>query len=460
MRKYSGISLYFISVLILVIATSCGNARNREEAVSETTGGVNNAAWTKDAVLYELNVRQFTDEGTFAAIIPHVERLRDLGVDIVWFMPIHPIGEVNRKGTLGSYYSVRDFKDVNPEFGTLEDFKSLVNAIHEAGMHVIIDWVPNHSSWDNALASEHPDWYRTDSSGVFISPYDWTDVIQFDWSSDGLREYMLDALLFWVRDAGIDGYRVDHPHVTPADFWAEARVEMEKVKPVFMMAENEDRVEFFDNGFDANYSWELHHMMNQVAQGKEKQEEMDKILQKGFKTFPSYGYRMRFTDNHDENSWAGTINERMGDAQLAMAVYMYTIPGIPLLYNGQEAGLDKRLEFFERDPIEWKESDLAEFYTTMNTLKAENESLHNGRFGGDFKVVETAGDDDVYAFTRTRGENTVFTIINFSGEPADFTIVDSSVSADYKDIFTESAVSVTGDKNYTLSGWGYRVMVK
>lgn len=460
MKKYYRLSLSLTWIIMAVMVTSCGQARKNDPATTENRSGVSNPVWTKDAVLYELNVRQFTDEGTFAAIIPHVGRLRDLGVDIVWFMPIHPIGEVNRKGTLGSYYSVRDFMDVNPEFGTMEEFKNLVKVIHEAGMHVIIDWVPNHSSWDNMLASEHADWYRADSSGRFISPYDWTDVIQFDWSSEGLREYMLDALLFWVRDAGIDGYRVDHPHVTPADFWAEARVEMEKVKPVFMMAENEDRVEFFDNGFDANYSWELHHMMNQVSQGKQKQEEMDKILQKGFKTFPSYGYRMRFIDNHDENSWAGTINERMGDAQLAMAVYMYTIPGIPLLYNGQEAGLNKRLEFFERDPIEWKESDLRGFYTTMNSLKENNEALHNGRFGGDFKLVEIAGDDDVYAFTRTKGENTVFTVINFSAEPAIFTVGDVSVTGDFTSLFSNSTVTLNDGAQFELEGWGYRVLVR
>jgi 1,4-alpha-glucan branching enzyme len=445
-------------VILIVIAISC--TPKSDTPGSDNVSGFNHPEWSKDMVVYELNVRQYTEEGTFSAIEPHILRLKSLGVDVIWFMPIHPIGEVNRKGELGSYYSVMDFKGVNPEFGTMEEFMSLVDAIHEAGMHVIIDWVPNHSSWDNQLAADHPEWYRTDSSGTFISPYDWTDVIQFDWSKDGLQEYMLEALLFWVEEAGIDGYRVDHPHVTPADFWARARVKMEEVKPVLMLAENEDRVEFFDNGFDMNYSWELHHVMNQVAQGEKSKDDLDEVLKRDFKTFPSYAYRMRFIDNHDENSWAGTINERMGDAQKAMAVYMYTIPGVPLLYNGQEAGLDKRLEFFERDPIEWRESDLAGFYTTLNTMKEENKALHNGQFGGEFSVVSTSGDSDVYAYRRVLGDNVVFTIINFSGEAAEFSINDQSMSGSYADLFGEESFTIDEAINIDLEGWGYMVLTR
>ena len=332
-------SLFIISILSmgLFMAACSGGERDRSQLTDERA--FENPEWSKDAVLYELNVRQFSEEGTFSAVESRVNELAALGVDVIWFMPIHPIGEVNRKGTLGSYYSIRDFRDVNPEFGTLDDFRSLVDRIHQAGMYVMMDWVPNHSAWDNHLAEEHPGWYVRDENGGFVSPYDWTDVIQFDWSSEGLQDYMADALIYWVEDINVDGFRVDHPHVTPADFWLRVRLEMEKVKPVLMLAENEDRVEFFQNGYDINYSWELHHLMNQVAQGKDKAAVLHQALSRDLERFPDYAYRLRFITNHDENSWAGTIAERLGEAHEAMAVFMYTIPGMPLLYNGQEAGL-------------------------------------------------------------------------------------------------------------------------
>ncbi|MBS0010486.1 MAG: alpha-glucosidase C-terminal domain-containing protein [Bacteroidales bacterium] len=451
-------SLFIISILSmgLFMAACSGGERDRSQLTDERA--FENPEWSKDAVLYELNVRQFSEEGTFSAVESRVDELAALGVDVIWFMPIHPIGEVNRKGTLGSYYSIKDFRDVNPEFGTLDDFRSLVDRIHQAGMYVMMDWVPNHSSWDNRLAEEHPDWYVRDESGGFVSPYDWTDVIQFDWSSEGLQDYMADALVYWVEDIDVDGFRVDHPHVTPADFWLRVRLEMEKVKPVLMLAENEDRVEFFQNGYDINYSWELHHLMNQVAQGKDTADVLHQALMRDQERFPDHAYRLRFITNHDENSWAGTIEERLGEAHEAMAVFMYTIPGMPLLYNGQEAGLNKRLEFFERDPIEWHESYLRDFYTSLNRLKKENPALHNGKWGGDFNAYSVTGDDDVYVYARTKDDNRVVTIINFDDEAAEFSL-DADVAGDYSDYFSGETMSISGDGVLVLDGWGYMVLV-
>jgi len=447
-----------VPVLILGLCmASCKGGRDRQEGPGGDAS-YEAPAWSRDAVLYELNVRQFSDEGTFNAVGERVDDLVSLGVDVIWFMPIHPIGEVNRKGPLGSYYSVKDFRDVNPEFGTMDDFKALVNKIHEAGMYVMMDWVPNHSSWDNRLAEEHPGWYVKDSAGNFVSPYDWTDVIQFDWSSPGLREYMMDALLYWVRDIGVDGFRVDHPHVTPADFWLRARIKMDKVKPVLMLAENEDRVEFFSNGYDINYSWELHHLMNQVAQGEAKASVLHEALMRDLDRFPDHAGRLRFITNHDENSWAGTIGERLGDAHEAFAVFMYTIPGVPLIYNGQEAGLNKRLEFFERDPIEWKETCLTDFYTSLNRLKEENPALHNGEYGGDFTAISVTGDEDVYAYAMTKGDNRVVSIINFDDEAAKFRL-DADIGGDCTDYFRGETMSISGEGVFVLDGWQYMVLV-
>jgi len=458
MKKLFRTSVIPALITALVLLSSCTNNKTTQDV--KPGAPTVNAEWTKDAVLYELNVRQFTDEGTFAAAENHVARLKDLGVDVIWFMPVHPIGEINRKGPLGSYYSVADFRDVNPEFGTMEEFMSLVDTIHKAGMHVIMDWVPNHSAWDNPLMEEHPEWYKKDDKGEFISPYDWTDVVQFDWENMDLQDYMVDALVYWVRDVGIDGYRVDHPHVTPADFWLRARIEMEKVKPVLMLAENEDRVEFFQNGFDMNYSWELHHLMNEVAQGKKKYTVLDEALHKDFEHFPAGAMRMRFITNHDENSWAGTIEERMGDAGRAFAVFMYTIPGTPLIYNGQEVGLNKRLKFFERDPIVWDGSPLTAFYTKLNALKADNPALYNGAWGGSFETITIQDTKDVYAYKREKGDNVVLTIINFSDEMVSFKIDNTLVYGDYTDLFTDDQITVDAETSFDLGKWGYIVLTR
>ncbi len=458
MKKLFRTSAIFTLLTAFVLLSACTNKSTTGDmpAGKETV----NAGWTKDAVLYELNVRQFTDEGSFAAIEDHIARLQDLGVDVIWFMPIHPIGEINRKGPLGSYYSVADFMDVNPEFGSMDDFKSLVDTIHKAGMHVIMDWVPNHSAWDNPLMEEHPEWYKKDESGEFISPYDWTDVVQFDWDNMDLQNYMTEALLFWVKDVGVDGYRVDHPHVTPADFWLRARTEMEKLKPVLMLAENEDRLDFFDFGFDMNYSWELHHLMNEVAQGNKRYTVLDEALKRDFDHFPAGAMRMRFITNHDENSWAGTIEERMGDAGRAFAVFMYTIPGTPLIYNGQEVGLNKRLKFFERDPISWDESPLAAFYTKLNSLKSDNPALYNGAWGGSFETITIDDTKDVYAYKREKGDNMVLTIINFSDELVSFKIDNALVHGTYTDLFTGDQTIVDAETTFDLGNWGYLVLTR
>ncbi|MEA1887030.1 MAG: alpha-amylase family glycosyl hydrolase [Bacteroidota bacterium] len=455
MKKQQLLLIAYALTLALLMA-ACGGESSKEEASGKLP--CDKPVWSRDAVIYELNVRQFSEEGTFNAVESRVDDLKALGVDVIWFMPVHPIGEVNRKGSLGSYYSIKDFMEVNPEFGTMYDFKSLVDRIHHAGMYVIMDWVPNHSSWDNHLAEEHPDWYVKDSTGNFVSPYDWTDVIQFDWSNEDLQEYMMNALLYWVEYVDVDGFRVDHPHVTPADFWLEARFEMEEIKPVLMLAENEDRVEFLDKGFDVNYSWELHHLMNQVAQGEAEAADLDEALRRDFNKFPDYAYRLRFLTNHDENSWAGTIEERLGDAHEAFAAFMYTIPGVPLIYNGQEVGLNKRLEFFERDPIEWHESYLTDFYTSLNTMKEENPALHNGDFGGDFAVVELTGDEDVYAYSRTKDDNLVLSIINFDEESAEVSL-GGDVAGEYVNYLSGVPLNVSSEDTIALAGWGYMVLV-
>jgi alpha-amylase len=452
-----------IVVLLLAIVTafaSCSIFAKKKE-LKPFTSGVIHPDWSKNAVVYEVNMRQFTPEGTFNAFATHLPRLKELGVDILWLMPINPIGVKNRKEPLGSYYSVKDYKDVNPEFGNLDDFKALVVKAHEFGFHVIMDWVPNHSSWDNQLTVDHPGWYVKNSAGSFIPPigFDWTDVIQFDWSNKELQDYMIDAMKFWI-DQGVDGFRVDHPHKTPYEFWERARGELNKIRPVFMVAENEEQTEFMKAGFDMSYAWELHHLMNRIAQGKDSVKSLNRYYTKELSVFPQNVYRMVFLDNHDENSWNGTINSRMGVAQKAFAVFSFTTQGVPLLYNGQEACLDKSLRFFERDTIKWDTCQLTQFYKDLIILKKSNIALANGEFGARMEMIKTDKDNKVFCFSREKEGNRVLVFLNLSKKAIAVKAETENLNGEYADYFTKAKTTLPLVDSLRLEPWGYKVFVK
>jgi glycosidase len=452
-----------IVVLLLAIVTTiagCSIFGKKKELVPFTSEVIH-PDWSKNAVVYEVNIRQFTPEGTFNAFATHLPRLKELGVDILWLMPINPIGIKNRKEPLGSYYSVKDYRDVNPEFGNLEDFKSLVAKAHEMGFHVIMDWVPNHSSWDNQLTIEHPEWYVKDSAGSFMPPigFDWTDVIQFDWSNKELQEYMIEALKFWVNE-GVDGFRVDHPHKTPYEFWERARVELNKIKPVFMVAENEEQTDFMKNGFDMSYAWELHHLMNSIAQGKDSVKSLNRYYSKEWAVFPQNVYRMVFLDNHDENSWNGTINSRMGIAQKAFAVFTFTTQGVPLLYNGQEVCLSKSLRFFERDTIKWDTCKLTQFYKDLIVLKKSNIALENGESGAKMKMIKTDKDNKVFCFSRVKEGNNVLVFLNLSKKAVAIKPSLTDFTGEFTDYFAKMKTALPLADSIRLEPWGYKVWIK
>ena len=452
-----------IVILLLAVVTTIAGCSifGRKKELVPFTSEVIHPEWSKNAIVYEVNIRQFTPEGTFNAFAAHLPRLRELGVDILWLMPVNPIGIKNRKKPLGSYYSVKDYKDVNPEFGNLDDFKSLVVKAHERGFHVIMDWVPNHSSWDNQLTTEHPDWYVKDSSGSFIPPigFDWTDVIQFDWSNKELQDYMIGALKFWV-DLGVDGFRVDHPHKTPYEFWERARVEMNKIKPVFMVAENEEQTDFMKKGFDMSYAWELHHLMNSIAQGKDSVKSLNRYYSREWSVFPQNVYRMVFLDNHDENSWNGTINSRMGVAQKAFAVFTFTTQGVPLLYNGQEVCLDKSLRFFERDTIKWDTCKLTRFYKDLIILKKSNIALENGEYGAKMEMIKTDKDNKVFCFSRVKEGNNVLVFLNLSKKAVAIKPSLNDFNGGYTDYFAKTNTTLPLADSIRLEPWGYKVLVK
>ncbi|NCO56430.1 MAG: alpha-amylase, partial [Bacteroidetes bacterium] len=339
--------------------------------------------WSKNLTIYEVNLRQYSLSGSFKDFEKHLPRLQELGVGILWFMPIQPIGVINRKGTLGSYYSVNDYLSVNPEFGTIEDFKSMVKKIHELGMYVIIDWVANHTSWDNTLITGHPEFFTKDSLGKIISPVkDWTDVADLNYDNKGLRRYMIDAMKFWLKETDIDGFRCDVAGMVPTDFWEEVHPALDSVKKVFMLAECEDP-KLHNIAFDMTYTWDFHNLITNIAKGNKNASSLVPLFKKEKNDYTKDAYRMYFTSNHDENSWNGTAYEKFGKGVKTFTVLSFIVPGMPLIYSGQEAGLNKRLKFFDKDTIEWKKDDFFNLYETLIALKKRNKALWNGAYGGD-----------------------------------------------------------------------------
>ena len=454
-------TITIFNILLIFVFTMCQSPDqddngDMDEVYSQK--GVEHPDWVKDAVIYEINIRQFSQEGTFKGVEQDLPRLDELGVDILWFMPIHPIGQLNKKGEMGSYYSVKDYQAVNPEFGTMEDFKSLVNSAHEMGLKVIIDWVPNHSAWDNPLAEEHPEWYVKDESGEFVSPFDWTDVIQFDYDNRELREYMKESMIFWIEEANIDGFRFDVAHMVPVDFWNNVRDTLLKIKEVFLLAEA-DQPALHEEAMDMSYDWKFHHVMNEVAQGKQTAVDMRNHFHYVDTAYPDNSILMQFTSNHDENSWNGTVYERLGDGVKAFTALSFTVPGMPLIYNGQEACLDKRLEFFQRDPINWRECELTDFYRELIDLKEENEELWCGDAGGDMEFISTAHEDKVLAFIREKGEDRLIAVYNFSGENINVSLPENMPDEEFVNYFSEENHADLSGKELNLDAWDYLVFV-
>lgn len=415
--------------------------------------------WAKNATIYQINTRQFTAEGTFRAAEKHLPRLKALNVDILWLMPIHPIGEKNRKGTLGSPYSVRDYLGVNPEFGTLADLKHFVAAAHAQGFKVLLDWVANHSAWDNPLVTQHPEWYQRDWKGAFRPTpwWDWSDIINLDYNQPGLRKYMTDALKYWVREADIDGYRCDVASYVPLDFWAQARRELDALKPVFMLAEAESR-DLHAEAFDASYAWTLYEAMTHVAKGTAGVGALFGYYSENEGKYPRDIFRMTCVSNHDKNAWDGTGPEQFGPALDAMIVLSVVGDGIPLLYNSQEAGETKRLKFFEKDAIEWRDHPHAELYRKLFGLKHANTALWNARWGA--LMTHVPSDDGILSFVRANDRDKVFAVFNFTKGAKTVKFTDGPFQGAYTNFFTGEKAVFNADITLALPAWGYRVFVK
>ena len=489
-------SLYLILLLLILGSGSMISCKQSAETTADTTQGSATFErpyvpdWHKNATIYEVNLRQYTPEGTFKSFEAHIPRLKEMGVDILWFMPIHPVSVKNRKGTLGSPYAVSDYKATNPDYGSMEDFKHMLNAIHDAGMYCIIDWVPNHTGWDNKWITEHPDWYTKGKDGNITDPinpgtgesWGWTDVADLNYDNKEMRKGMIDAMSFWVKEVGIDGFRVDVAHGVPADFWVACTDALYAIKPLFMLAEAEIP-ELVNNGsYVMDYGWEMHHLLNEIAksQGANRDAsqtlvqgnvidggdaerdiktalDIDKMLAKKDAAYQK-GYQMQFTSNHDENSWSGTEFQRMGDGHKAFAVLAATFDGMPLLYTGMESAMDRQLEFFEKDAVDWGDYEYADFYRTLFTLKHENKALWNGKHGGALVKIPTGKDEDVYAFIREKDGDRVVVIINLSGEDQSVKLEGDHFAGNYTELFTSETMELSSGLEMELGAWQYKVL--
>jgi len=410
--------------LLSLLASTPALAMTSSHAADSTPADMPHVPWSRQAAIYQVNLRQYTAEGTLEAAMAELPRLKAMGVDILWLMPLQPIGRVNRKGTLGSYYSIRDYTAVNPEFGTLADARAFVQAAHAQGMKVILDWVANHTAFDHPWTREHKDWYKLDAHGeIFPVTFNagapgeehWSDVTALNYGQPALRDAMIAAMRFWVREVDLDGFRCDVASLVPTPFWERARRELDALKPMFMLAES-DAIELHRSAFDMTYSWDLAELFRKVGAGQAGAAELRDWAAREPHGYPPSAYRMRFTSNHDFNSWHGTDAELYGAAWLPLAVLTFTLPGMPLVYGGQEARLAQRLQFFEKDPIAWKTRELQPFYTELLALKHRHPALANGQYGGALKVLDV-GNDRLFAFERALGADRIAVVVNVTNAP-------------------------------------------
>ncbi len=490
-------------ILLTLLIISCGQNRQGKQHDQESqylvSTFVKHPDWSKNSVIYEVNIRQYSEEGTFNAFAKHLPRLQKLGVDILWLMPVYPIGQLNMKAKqtvlvdeiqdpderekyLGSYYSIKDFLTVNPEFGTMNDFRLLVNKIHELGMHVILDITANHTAWDHPWVKAHPEYYtRIDTTNLPWNPEwmqehpeyfnrikklrmtypieegetDWWDTAELNYENSELREKMKQIFKYWVSETGVDGYRCDVAGRVPCDFWNDVRIALDSIKPVFMLAEDEDSTCLMKTAFDMDYAWEFHHILNDVAKGDKTVEDLKNYFSKQDSTYDPDIYRMNFITNHDENCWNGSEFERMGDALEAMALLTFSVPGMPLIYTGQEIRLNKRLKFFEKDPVKWQKSSWEETYQSFIDLKKTNQVLWNGTAGGDMKIIKSKS-KGIFAFSRTNNEEELLILTNLSGTPDSTYLPDRYSIGDYTNVFTRKKVNT--DQAIYINPYRYMVL--
>jgi len=468
-------------LLIVTILISCKEEKKEVvKAVEETKKEIAPVSqeMMESAIIYEANIRQYSKEGTFNAFTKDIPELKKLGVKIIWVMPIFPISETKRKAKgdlfvsdiedaeerkkyLGSYYAVSDFTKVNPEFGAIEDFRKLISTAHDNGIYVILDWVPNHTGWDHLWLKTNPEFYTKNDKGEVTDPLNddgsskgWADVADLNYDNKGLRNAMINDMKYWITNEKIDGFRCDVAGSVPTSFWQEAIPQLREEKDVFMLAEAWEPELMHNNLFDMAYAWEGHHIFNEIAKGKQGVKEWDVYMKKLNTQYEDDDILMNFITNHDENSWNGTIDERMGNAAEAMLALSYLTPGMPLIYSGQEYDMSHRLKFFEKDEIPKAKGKMWPLLEKLGKIKNTNLALHGGKNAAIYSRVNT-DNENVLVFKRSKNGKTVTFMANLSNEEQ--TII-NEFKGKYLDYMSNTKVEFI-DKIITLKPWEYKILL-
>lgn len=458
--------LKYIPLLLSVLTIACNQNTTdpkTKTAATMTTTGFKKADWIHNTNVYEVNLRQYTAAGSFNAFAKELPRLKEMGVHTLWFMPITPIAQKKMKGSMGSYYACSDYTSINPEFGTLDDFKNLVKEAHSMGFKVIIDWVANHTGWDHVWTKTHPDYYEKDSAtNDFKIASGMDDIIELDFKNPALRKAMIDAMKFWITECDIDGYRCDLAFWVELDFWLEARAELEKTKTLFWLAES-DPVEHADyfKAFDACYTWSWMHKTEDFYKKHLALGSLDSVLKQYNTVCGTQDIPLWFTTNHDENSWNGTEYEKYGDMAKALAVFSFTWNGMPMIYSGQELPNMKRLKFFDKDTIEWNGNNLLhDFYKTLLALKTNNPALRAGDSAVVTHMLNTDAPNTILAYLRKNGNSEVLVLLNMSKEKLRFEIKDAAVTGHFANVFSKVDNDFTTEKYFEMQPWEYLVYEK
>lgn len=443
----------------LIILASCKTETKdvqANESNMDSVASISNEA-LENAVIYEANIRQYSPEGTFEKFTEDIPKLKELGVKIIWVMPIYPISTTKSKGSLGSYYAISDYAKVNPEFGNLDDVKNLVKTAHENGMFVILDWVANHTGWDHVWLKSHPEYYTKDEKGAITHTVgtDWTDVADLNYDNLEMRAEMLEDMKYWLKEANIDGFRCDVAGMVPVDFWENAVSELKKIKPVFMLAEGWEP-KLLENAFDMGYSWDTHHRMNAVAQGKETVKNWDGRMAQIDTLYQKDDILMNFITNHDENSWSGTVKERLGEASEVMLALSYCAPGMPLIYSGQEYDMNKRLLFFEKDTIPKIKGKVWPLMVKLGELKNKNKALNGGKNAASYKRLKSSDDKNILIFSREKDGDKLTFMANLSNKEVTFTTEKEGASVDF---FTKEKLVFSKEKSLTFKPWQYKILI-
>ncbi|MEI7733856.1 MAG: alpha-amylase family glycosyl hydrolase [Ferruginibacter sp.] len=457
------IILLFLAGTLLFACNNKYGSKVNKNTKAMNQSAFKKASWINNTNVYEVNLRQYSKEGTFNAFAKELPRLKEMGVQTLWFMPITPIAKKEMKGSMGSDYACSDYTSINPEFGNLDDFKNLVKLSHEMGFKVIIDWVANHTGWDHIWTKTHPEYYEKDAAtNDFKRASGMDDIIELNFSNRDLRKAMIDAMTYWVKECDIDGFRCDLAFWVELDFWIEARVALEKTKTLFWLAESDpvDHPDYY-KAFDACYTWSWMHKTEDFYKKHLDKAVLDSILMQYNSICGPHDIPLWFTSNHDENSWNGSEYEKYGNMARALAVFSFTWNGMPMIYSGQELPNLKRLKFFDKDPIEWNgKYELHDFYKTLLTLKTNNPALSGGDPAVTTFLLHTGADKNILAYLRKNGNNEVLVLLNFSNERIRFQLKDEHVNGHYINVFSKTDNDFSGEKYFELQPWEYQVYEK